>query len=254
MRSQHIFEDHKVKTGPTTVKPEAVQIGYSTFKQSLSWGSETKKVKSLLELERKNRAFLSKDSKKTFLDLLRKQNFPACSKFHRAKPIIGITLVLSSSVDKNVRISFHLLKSLLANMISQIIFTRQIMWSQPFNEYSVKGKGKNLQKSPEFYHTTSQTPPLQLDSALVRREAVKTLRTSRSLGASLELTTIPQSVKLFTVIRSPHVFKKTREQFASNLSKRALSLSFWDRSTAQLFLESLTLLKLPVETKIFLKD
>ena len=79
---------------------------------------------------------------------------------------------------------------------------------------------------------------------------VNILRTARDLNHALSQDSCPQTTRLFTVIRSPHVFKKTREQFAKTHHRRVVSLLFRSRAATQLFVDSLILLRLSAELKI----
>jgi ribosomal protein S10 len=65
---------------------------------------------------------------------------------------------------------------------------------------------------------------------------------------------LPQSTHLRTVIRSPHVFKKTREQFGMVKCKISLDYYFKSNTCAQLFINCASLLKLPVEVQVRFRD
>lgn len=76
----------------------------------------------------------------------------------------------------------------------------------------------------------------------------------RALNEPFRATSIPLPTQLYTVIRSPHVFKKTREQFATTQYKRAIKLSFGSNAALRLLIDSLILLKLPAEIKVAIRD
>jgi hypothetical protein len=58
------------------------------------------------------------------------------------------------------------------------------------------------------------------------------------------------STQLFTVIRSPFVFKKTREQFIKQLLSYSVTIKLHSPIQKQLFIQCLSLLRLPVELEI----
>lgn len=80
------------------------------------------------------------------------------------------------------------------------------------------------------------------------------LRTLRLLNRPLKYLCVPQPTKLYTVIRSPHVFKKTREQFATTQYKHAIKLQFCSDVSFRIFLDSFVLLKLPAEVKMLIQS
>lgn len=61
---------------------------------------------------------------------------------------------------------------------------------------------------------------------------------------------IPQSTAIKTVIRSPHVFKKTREQFGLTKSKHVIVYHFRSQWSAMVFINCASLLKFPAEVQI----
>jgi ribosomal protein S10 len=80
---------------------------------------------------------------------------------------------------------------------------------------------------------------------------VGVLKAVRNLSQK-RLTSIPQKAQLYTVIRSPHVFKKTREQFATQQYKRVIKLDFTSVTALRLLTDTVVLLKLPVEIKVII--
>lgn len=76
------------------------------------------------------------------------------------------------------------------------------------------------------------------------------LKTVRNLAQSLSALGVPQKANLYTVIRSPHVFKKTREQFVKQKYKLRIQLDFASNTLSSEFLDALVLLKLPAEIKV----
>lgn len=81
-------------------------------------------------------------------------------------------------------------------------------------------------------------------------KAVSLLRALRDIHSSLNVLSVPQRTSLYTVIKSPHVFKKTREQFATTANKKVLTIHLASKVARSLVLESFLLLKLPCEVKI----
>jgi len=69
----------------------------------------------------------------------------------------------------------------------------------------------------------------------------------------LKASGLPQSTHLRTVIRSPHVFKKTREQFGMIKCKISIDYYFQSYTCAQLFINCASLLKSGVEVQIRLR-
>jgi small subunit ribosomal protein S10 len=63
------------------------------------------------------------------------------------------------------------------------------------------------------------------DHNLVDKSAEKIVKTVRSTGAVVTgPIPLPTKQKIFTVLRSPHVNKKSREQFELNTHKRLLDI------------------------------
>ena len=63
------------------------------------------------------------------------------------------------------------------------------------------------------------------DHNLVDNSAEKIVKTVKSTGAVVNgPIPLPTHKKLFTVLRSPHVFKKSREQFQLSSYKRLLDI------------------------------
>lgn len=71
-------------------------------------------------------------------------------------------------------------------------------------------------------------------------------------GSLKAINQFPQSTHLRTVIRSPHVFKKTREQFGMVKCIRSLDYYFISHTCAQLFINCASVLKFPAEVQILL--
>lgn len=80
------------------------------------------------------------------------------------------------------------------------------------------------------------------------------VRTIHDHGSLKAINQFPQSTHLRTVIRSPHVFKKTREQFGMVKCIRSLDYYFQSNTCAQLFINCASVLKFPVEVQILLSS
>jgi ribosomal protein S10 len=124
--------------------------------------------------------------------------------------------------------------------------------------YSSVGK-KNLQYfrcKIEMGGTTVPLPEADkiLKNRTEKKPAVGVLRAVRAINQSFKPMSIPQSTQLYTVIKSPHVYKKTREQFATTLCKCSLIFDFNCMVDLRLLMDSLVMLKLPVEVKFILKN
>ena len=76
------------------------------------------------------------------------------------------------------------------------------------------------------------------------------LKTVRNLAQPLSALGVPQKANLYTVIRSPHVFKKTREQFVKQKYKLRIQLDFASNTLSSEFMDALVILKLPAEIKV----
>lgn len=80
------------------------------------------------------------------------------------------------------------------------------------------------------------------------------IKTIHRLGSLKAANQLPQSTRLRTVIRSPHVFKKTREQFGMTKYKISLDYYFKSHRGAQLFINCACLVKFPLEVQIILSS
>ena len=88
------------------------------------------------------------------------------------------------------------------------------------------------------------------DHNLIDKTADKIVRTVKSTGAIVNgPIPLPTNKSIFTVLRSPHVHKESREQFELNTFKRLLDIF----SSSQKTVDSLTKLELPSGVEIEVK-
>ena len=88
------------------------------------------------------------------------------------------------------------------------------------------------------------------DHAILDQSAGEIVRTARRTGA---LTSgpvpLPTRRQIFTVLRSPHVDKKSREQFEIRVHKRLIDITQWNPQTT----DALMKLDLPAGVDIDIK-
>ena len=88
------------------------------------------------------------------------------------------------------------------------------------------------------------------DFNLVDKSAEKIVKTVKSTGAVVSgPIPLPTNKKIFTVLRSPHVNKKSREQFELNSYKRLLDIY----STSTGTVDALMKLELPSGVEVEIK-
>ena len=88
------------------------------------------------------------------------------------------------------------------------------------------------------------------DYNLVDKSAQKIVKTVKSTGAVVTgPIPLPSNRKIFTVLRSPHVNKKSREQFELNSYKRLLDIY----STSSNTVDALMKLELPSGVEVEIK-
>ena len=88
------------------------------------------------------------------------------------------------------------------------------------------------------------------DHTLVDQSAEKIVKTVKSSGAIVSgPIPLPTHKKIFTVLRSPHVNKKSREQFELNAYKRLLDIY----STSTNTVDALMKLELPSGVEVEIK-
>ena len=88
------------------------------------------------------------------------------------------------------------------------------------------------------------------DYNLVDKSAQKIVKTVKSTGAVVNgPIPLPTNKKIFTVLRSPHVNKKSREQFELNSYKRLLDIYSTSTSTV----DALMKLELPSGVEVEIK-
>jgi len=88
------------------------------------------------------------------------------------------------------------------------------------------------------------------DYSLVDRSAEKIVKTVKSTGAIVNgPIPLPTKKKIFTVLRSPHVNKKSREQFQLSTFKRVLDIY----SSSSKTIDALMKLELPSGIEVEIK-
>ena len=88
------------------------------------------------------------------------------------------------------------------------------------------------------------------DYNLVDKSAQKIVKTVKTTGAVVSgPIPLPTNKKIFTVLRSPHVNKKSREQFELNSYKRLLDIYSTSTSTV----DALMKLELPSGVEVEIK-
>jgi small subunit ribosomal protein S10 len=88
------------------------------------------------------------------------------------------------------------------------------------------------------------------DHSMLDQTAGEIVRTARRTGALTRgPVPLPTRKSVFTVLRSPHVDKKSREQFETRIHKRLIDIT---QSTAQT-IDALTRLDLPAGVDIEIK-
>tara|TARA_B100001250_G_scaffold368206_1_gene350742 strand:- start:4 stop:309 length:306 start_codon:yes stop_codon:yes gene_type:complete len=88
------------------------------------------------------------------------------------------------------------------------------------------------------------------DYNLVDKSAQKIVKTVKSTGAIVSgPIPLPTNKRIFTVLRSPHVNKKSREQFELNAYKRLLDIYSSSTSTV----DALMKLELPSGVEVEIK-
>ena len=75
------------------------------------------------------------------------------------------------------------------------------------------------------------------DSLLIEKTQIKILQINNYLNTDLKrVASLPTLKRRFTVLRSPHIDKKSREQFEWKRYKKSIGVSFQKRETVSLFL------------------
>ena len=88
------------------------------------------------------------------------------------------------------------------------------------------------------------------DHSLVDQSAEKIVKTVKSTGAVVNgPIPLPTNKKIFTVLRSPHVNKKSREQFQLSAYKRLLDIY----SSSSKTIDALMKLELPSGVEVEIK-
>lgn len=88
------------------------------------------------------------------------------------------------------------------------------------------------------------------DHNLIDKSAEKIIRTARSTGAAISgPVPLPTKKTIYTVLRSPHVDKKSREQFETRIHKRLIGILNSNTKT----IDALMKLELPSGVDIEIK-
>jgi small subunit ribosomal protein S10 len=88
------------------------------------------------------------------------------------------------------------------------------------------------------------------DHNLIDKSAEKIIRTARSTGAIISgPVPLPTKKTIYTVLRSPHVDKKSREQFETRIHKRLIEILNSNTRT----IDALMKLELPAGVDIEIK-
>jgi small subunit ribosomal protein S10 len=88
------------------------------------------------------------------------------------------------------------------------------------------------------------------DHNLIDKSAEKIIRTARSTGALISgPVPLPTKKTIYTVLRSPHVDKKSREQFETRIHKRLIEILNSNTRT----IDALMKLELPAGVDIEIK-
>jgi small subunit ribosomal protein S10 len=89
------------------------------------------------------------------------------------------------------------------------------------------------------------------DHRLLDKSVGEILDTARRVGASIVgPVLLPTQIRKYTVLRSPHVDKKSREQFEMRIHKRLIEL----KDPSPRTIEELMKLKLPVGVDVEIKQ
>lgn len=89
------------------------------------------------------------------------------------------------------------------------------------------------------------------DHHLIDKSAERIIRTARATGAVISgPIPLPTKKRIYTVLRSPHVDKKSREQFETRIHKRLIDIHNASTRTT----EALTKLELPAGVDIEMKQ
>lgn len=88
------------------------------------------------------------------------------------------------------------------------------------------------------------------DHNLIDKSTEKIIRTARATGADISgPVPLPTKRRVYTVLRSPHVDKKSREQFESRIHKRLIDIL----NSSPRTIEALMRLELPAGVDIEIK-
>ena len=88
------------------------------------------------------------------------------------------------------------------------------------------------------------------DHSLIDKSTEKIIRTARATGAAISgPIPLPTKKRIYTVLRSPHVDKKSREQFETRIHKRLIDIYDSNPQTV----DSLMKLDLPAGVDIEIK-
>lgn len=157
-----------------------------------------------------------------------------------SSPTAQILLIFSSFEKSDLNNALNLFQKYLTSLTNRLTALK---------DFKII-KGMNAIHASRVSGASSGAPSSKLQDSKI----AGILRAVRDLNQPFKSTDICLSTKLYTVIRSPHVFKKTREQFAMTKIKRIVQLNFQSKAALRLLIDSLILLKLPAEVKVIIRD
>ncbi len=110
------------------------------------------------------------------------------------------------------------------------------------------------QSADNFKHIFSEKHPSQLKTCLLVEQGRCFFKLSKKFSSlkaiNKKLVQRKNSKKLFTLIRAPFVFKKTREQFNLQKFSSHIVITFANSAQKDFIIQNLRLLKLPTELKL----
>jgi hypothetical protein len=156
--------------------------------------------------------------------------------------VVNVNTNAASSLNLNVLAEQPLIELLVGLSTCKVAFTSGATSLIGNSEATIKGQKKyqsafllsTLQKTNYCNRYLFKSSAFLDNYGLIDKQMQKTLN----------------STQLFTVIRSPFVFKKTREQFIKQLLSYSVTIKLHSPIQKQLFIQCLSLLRLPVELEI----
>nr|YP_010733789.1 ribosomal protein S10 [Gayralia brasiliensis]YP_010733818.1 ribosomal protein S10 [Monostroma nitidum]WEG93060.1 ribosomal protein S10 [Gayralia brasiliensis]WEG93089.1 ribosomal protein S10 [Monostroma nitidum] len=155
-----------------------------------------------------------------------------------------VCFIFSCFEKQDLKLAFNLFQKYLASLTNYL---------KTYNDLKTVHEKDKTNLRAAWTQTRLQNQQLP-NSKLNFKQSVAYLKLVGSLNENLNSTEVSMPTKLYTVIRSPHVFKKTREQFAITKYKRVVKLVFKSKSALKILVDSFVLLKLPAEVKIIIRN